>query len=299
MRTRDMKRSQQPPVMDGARWSVLIALVASSPLGGCAGSTVPACSETPVVASDAAPVLRAMVERYATCRSYEDKGTLVLARRSDDGSDRSGSRIAFETAFDRASGGFLFEFTETYERFFRPMQGAIWRRNGGPAQRWWTVKPAIEEKALDDAINSFRGVSLGTAQHVPGMLVGQTGSPFRNLGFRLDGEETIGRVVCVKLSARDSDHAVSLWIGKEDHTLRKLFVRDHFEGRPATDASGELPGLSEEQRRVLAEASREPPHPFTTELTIEYAPVFDRVVEPARFEFTPPPTKPEVQDPPK
>jgi hypothetical protein len=113
------------------------------------------------------------------------------------------------------------------------------------------------------------------------------------------GEETVGGVPCVKLSARESEHLVTLWIGKDDHALRRVFERDHDDGYVAMRTADDLSGLSEEQRRMLAATSHEPPRAYTTEMTIDYAPVFDRPVDSARFGFTPPPSTSEPQNPPK
>jgi hypothetical protein len=227
-----------------------------------------------------------MVERYASCRSYEDKGALVLARRLDDGSDVPGSRIGFETAFDRATGGFRFDFTLDGGSSGGNWRGVIWRGTVTPARKWWTLGRGIEDTELPGAICAFSGPSLGTAYHVPSMLLGGMASLFHDLKFHVDGDEVVGGVVCVKLLAWDTDRLVTLWISNDDHALRRVFVRRHDDGGPS---EVEHTGLTEAQRKILEAGRREPPRPYTSEITIEYAPIFDRFVSPARFEFNPPP----------
>jgi len=235
------------------------------------------------------PPLREMAERYATCVSYEDTGMLTVTNRDDNGPEHGPDHIQFETLFDRARGGFRFDFSQVYARFVDPHRAAIWRHSPGLVHTWWSLKHRAPDQELASAIDEFGGISLRTSRNVPMMLFGWAPNPYRELVFQIDGDETVRDAPCVKLSARQEDRLVIMWIGKRDHALRKLFERWHNDGLPL-DATV-IANLPEEVRNKLAQVPRTPA-PFTTELSTEYNPVFDRSVDPSRFEFTPPPSPP-------
>ncbi len=230
--------------------------------------------------------LAQMYARYAGARSYEDRGTVVEVYHPDDGSAEHTRRIDFETAFDRATGSFRFEYAG--EKTFSDRH-VIWRSGSGRAHRWWAIQPQVQEDDLDDGLAGMVGVSRTTSRTVPSMLFGAAGETPRDRGYAADGEDVAAGVPCVKLSAHRDENVSTLWISKADHSLRRVTSRSHLGGSPMPEEqiARALAQMPEAVRAELAEHMRKP-HPFVVESTTDYAPVFDRPVDAKRFEFSPP-----------
>lgn len=277
--------------MGVVRSGATCALLASG-LAGCAWS---AASTERSEGSLATPVtgapntLAEMYQRYATARTYEDHGIVVGVIRPDDGTEPDNSRTVFETAFDRATGSFRFEYTETHERFFPPDRHVIWRSGRGLAHVWWTIREPVEDTELDRGLAAMAGVSGGTSRTVPSMLLGWAAGMKRDLGYAADGEGVAGGTACLKMSTRHGNGTFTMWIGKDDHALHRLTEHHHIDGAHSEEEIAALIARSpEDHRKEVADMLRTP-HPFMSEQTIDYAPVFDRPIDPARFAFTPPP----------
>ena len=69
--------------------------------------------------------------RYAACATYEDRGESVTTFVPRDGSPERRLTITFETAFDRARGGFRFEYCA--RGLSADKRGIVWRQGPGPA----------------------------------------------------------------------------------------------------------------------------------------------------------------------
>jgi hypothetical protein len=292
------------PFMNRLTTTLAACVLLGSALVGCAYSTAPVDrAEAPAPAATSAQnILGEMYQRYITARSYEDQGTLVSVIRRDDGSEPSTTRTAFNTAFDRATGSFRFEYTKTHDQFFDPDHHVIWRAGSGRARVWWTTRPEVESDDLDAGLAAMAGVSDGTSRTVPSMLLGWAAGMKRDLGYVPDGDDLAGGTPCVKMSARRDGGVVTLWIAKDDHSLRKVTSRDHIDGthnahhdEHIARAAARLP---EERRAEFIEDMRKP-RPFASEDTVEYSPTFDRPIDPSRFEFTPSPANSSADAPPK
>jgi hypothetical protein len=255
----------------------------------CAGSA--ASKPESATASDATNVIDSMTSLYASCKTYEDRGKLVLTRRYNGTSDFFQSTISFETVFDRAAGRFRFEFTET--RSQKMMRGAIWRTQPGLAHEWWTHGGAVQDVDLVEAVRALAGVSLGTSYHVPGMLFGIRETlltrRFQEAAFRRSGEETLGGSRLTVLSVERPDASIRALIDVHNGALRKIveWYRDDLLSRPVE----ETPGMTDEERNAIT-ASRKQSRPFTTEVVTEYDAAFDKPIDPGRFEFVPPADQP-------
>lgn len=59
-----------------------------------------------------ADALSVMQARYATCASYEDRGTSVTVSTYEDGQPPRSETLTFSTLFDRATGAFRFEYEQ-------------------------------------------------------------------------------------------------------------------------------------------------------------------------------------------
>jgi len=238
-------------------------------------------------------LLDEMNKRYLSCRSYEDTGIVSIETHTEGRARPRSYYDTFNTLFDRASGYFRFEYTAASGLQPPLHRGAIWRQRPGPAQIWRWLDSRIQNEDLPSAIEDFSAISKETSRDVPAMLLGLPNgiTPGRS-EFRIEGTETIGGFLCTKLSARLDDDVIVVWIGTEDHVLRRVFTRDHLQAN-AEDMRfvvGLLPpGVSDADRREFAaQRSRS----FVYDKTIEYSPVFDRPIDPSRFEFMPPPSPP-------
>jgi hypothetical protein len=84
--------------------------------------------------ADATPLVKAMLARYASLRSYEDSGTATLTVRRDGGAPEP-ARVEFHTLFARDSGGFLFDIQPADELTWRRVSDrgriVIWREAAG------------------------------------------------------------------------------------------------------------------------------------------------------------------------
>ena len=112
-----------------------------------------------------------MLARYAGCASYEDQGAVTMISFPDNEAGVTIDFTTFQTVFDRAKGGFYFDFTTShpyppvllrmFPRFAPPLstRGVIARAHEGPVRRWWTVKPVSTTESLPIAITSFTNVS--------------------------------------------------------------------------------------------------------------------------------------------
>jgi hypothetical protein len=215
---------------------ILRAIVAFS-LGACARSA-PATSAKN---DDATTILRSMADRYAKAATYEDRGSSTVATNTVDGTHSRRSQTVFETAFDRKTGGFLFDYRVTHDRFLPQSRGIIWRHGPGHARVFWTVRAAVDEQPIELALAGQTGVSGGVAWNVPSMLLGLGNEWDQSVAFRIERIESIRGVSCFKLAAHERKHHGAssgipgvderysvLWIGRQDHSLRRLFVRSHF-----------------------------------------------------------------------
>jgi hypothetical protein len=276
---------------DGMRVATAFGLLMlGATVSACAYSTGPTERTDPSVGAAATAAttdaLDQMYARYVGASSYEDHGTVVEVYRPDDGSAEHTRRIEFETAFDRATGSFRFEYAGEKEYSDRHV---IWRNGSGRAHRWWAIAPQVQDDDLDDGLAAMAGVSRTTSRTVPSMLLGSAAGTKRDLGYAADGEDVAAGVPCVKLSAHRDENVSTLWISKADHSLRRVTSRSHLGGSAPTDAelARLVKGVPEDRRAEVIEVMRKP-HPFVVESTTDYAPVFDRPVDAKRFDFSPP-----------
>jgi hypothetical protein len=250
-----------------ARFASLVVALATVMLG-CARQSARTASPLP-------SPLAAMAERYATCSSYEDSGTLIDIRIDRDGSRHFARRLTFSTVFDRATGAFAFRYSIDE----RP-RGALWRSSMGPAHLWAAYYPDKMEVDISRGIAALTGVSSGTSYEVSTRLLG-----LRNVmdkqHFHLEREEAIQGLLCVKLVTDDGN--LALWIAKNERTLQRVFNRVRLDPRDLLADPRIASHLGSDERKRI-EASL----PFTSEKTIEYKPVLDHIIDASRFDFTPP-----------
>jgi hypothetical protein len=272
--------------------NALLLLLAASLIACPSRTTAPSPTDAPSADSstrDASEILHRMAERYASARLYEDSGIAIDVDLPDDGgSEGSRSRIEFETDYDRVGGGFRFAYRKTYERFFAPDWRVISREGKGPVRLMEKRGPdATKTYDLQAAAGAIAGVSSGTSEYVPQMLLGAPCDYARGdegLSYRTDGEEVVNGVPCVRLSAGRGERTVILWIAKVDHSLRKRFDHNRLGEQPmAEDAIESAVAYVPQEQREEEAARLRSPRPFVAEQTVEWTPVFDRPIDPARF----------------
>jgi hypothetical protein len=220
-----------------------------------------------------------MQARYATCASYEDRGTSVTISTYEDGQPPRSETLTFSTLFDRSTGAFRFEYERPNE--WGPTKRAvIWQTNEGPAHLWWTVTGLERVDALERHIAAQTGVSSGTVSTVPPLLLGR---PLSSL-YEEVGTEGEGSSLVLSFVHRKGERETTLFVS-EDGTLRRYIERDLI----STEGIGmpNLPNMTEDERREIEESLRTPRR-FRIERTVRYEPLFDRQINLARFEFVPP-----------
>jgi hypothetical protein len=269
------------------RWVAQVLFCGS--LTGCVSAAPSASDRVDTPATTSVDALAAMYQRYVSARTYVDHGVLVDAFRPDDGSESHQSRTTFETAFDRTSGAFRFEYTTTHDQFFDPERRVVWRRGQGRSRSWASREAAIRESDLDEELATLAGVSGTTSRTVPSMLLGWAAGMERDLGYRPDGEGDASGVECVKMTAQNESRTLTLWIGKADRALHRVASRHHHDGTVDEASAARIVAITPKEYREAMLARLRKPRPFVSESTIDYSPVFDAPIDPSRFDFAPPP----------
>lgn len=255
--------------------SFALALVSCVLVESCGSLDARGGPDVEPASRPAAQLVGAMVERYGAARSYQDTGEGTATMRIDTTAQPFRAQFAFATAFDRPTGRFRF----TYAEAGSPVQSlrvAIWS-TGGAIHVWNSNEPATWETTdLESAIEAVAGVSRSKSRNIPSMLLGATTkASFRETQFVFDGKEDVHGVSCLRISESTEDRSTVLWIGDEDHLLRRVSTTRRVD--VAASASG-IAGatVSARPRSVVVE-----------ELT-EYHPLVDRPIAQDVFDFRPP-----------
>ena len=210
-----------------------------------------------------------MLSRYASCATYEDRGESITTFTPQDGSRVRRLVIAFETAFDRARGGFRFEYQAS--GLSTEKRGIVWRgitedraKSHGPGRSWWSQSPATAEGELSALLLSVHaGTSGGTSQMIPALLLGRplpwTLGPSAPRGDHLE-VPIVGRAMT--LFCRADDQAVVRWTSQH-RRMRMGALLDHDDREP-----------NPEVEALLASS-------IVQEVTLE--PAFDRELHASRF----------------
>lgn len=179
---------------------------------------------------DAATILRTSAESYAALRSYSDVGVVE----TDVGGD-----VSFDTAFVKPDR-FRFAWKVGHPFILLRFETitAIVRSEGPRTTTWRKVHHEEPTERVDSslsmAIAGATGVSSGSAYTIATLLMptlwGREDSSASVLVMsspRLLADETIDRVSCRHLSglSRHGD-PVDLWIGIDDHLVRRLDTTD-------------------------------------------------------------------------
>jgi hypothetical protein len=268
----------------------LIDAFITIPLLGCTPARAP-CEAACRYAEGAADLLHAMFVRYSTATTYQDTGVATSSYRHDGGIERK-TRVEFTTIFDRATDAIAFQYTVADARGAGSVhRGSFWRPDAGTVSTWRSIEPRVEVHDISEALPMFYVESGDASAEIPEMLLQLDNERLGEFVFRVEAEENVQGVPCIRLRAGNDDHVRLLWVGKGDHALRMRFARDRTDPRVVAKSLTAIakggafpPSLAEEARDIMEHQT-----PLTIESTIEYEPVFDRPIDPAQFTFTPPP----------
>lgn len=203
-------------------------------------------------------LLAAMAKTYAECTSYRDSGTVIDTWV---GRDQT-STVAFKTTFVRG-GSFRFEHVSPeHDGVGKPY--IVWT-DGKVVRTWWPLKPphVREESSLEMGIAGATGISMGAALMIPRLLFPDAIRAWALTDVidpKVEGEEAIDDKPCVKIAGADGRGGQrTIWLDKQSHLVRKLFVSHPF-----------------------------PDRGYTGETTTTYQPELNPAIDPAELEFNPP-----------
>lgn len=215
---------------------VLLLAFFGYPLCGCNSPPQPTNDRERPKPLTAQEILNRMVQEYATCKTYRDKGIVSTLYSSSDGSTRT-RKIMFSTAFVRPDR-FRFEFT-TRSVFGEEMPYIV-HSSHGDTRTWWYINPGVEEEeSLGMAIAGATGVSSGSAHTVAVLLMeetigGNSMSDMKSL-TRLPDAGYEGSL-CYRVTGETRGGAnPTLWIDKNTFLLRRIdWSREFAEFRTNT-----------------------------------------------------------------
>lgn len=225
-----------------------------------------------VAPPEAEDLARKVEERYATCRSYRDTGTVTRSAREPDGTLQTFPLTAprkVVTAFVRPDR-LRFEFDDL--RVGKPVRHIIWM-DGKAVKTWWDVRPGVETpESLQFAIGAAAGVTESTSVTIPPLLLPDVLNHKRPLSqgpgklVSLD-DEKVGPHACHRL--RREYEAVRFRTGKNFGVIETYWI----------DAGSLL------IRRVVTEMQVEPGWSIGT---FDIEPRIDVDVPPDALAFNPP-----------
>ncbi|HEX8679876.1 MAG TPA: DUF2092 domain-containing protein [Chthoniobacterales bacterium] len=161
-------------------------------------------------------ILLQMESTYAGLRSYRDTSTAQF--RNPDGSE--GTHAEFKIWFSRPKF-FRIDATTRRSADAKPVREVMWF-DGETARMWSTRTPVVTRTKIQLAGSKMFGTY---AYHVPTLLEASYAGPRRlhQLGSpTLAGDEAIDGVDCYHLSGEWQGDPYEVWIGKEDHLVRKI-----------------------------------------------------------------------------
>jgi len=172
---------------------------------------------------EAREVVDRMANVYATCASYRDKGFVT------DTFFRKGSteveKTPFSTAFVRPDR-FRFEYRDQFPSSARWYRHII--HSDASGTRTWgdpCESGVVQEKSLELAIGGFAGVSGGSSDRVPSMLLPSKDSCGATDLFQLKRlpDENLDGAACYRIEGmNDLGEVESLWIDQQSMLLRRI-----------------------------------------------------------------------------
>lgn len=244
---------------------VLITAALMAPLGcGTPSPAAPALHNTEAGSAelDATALMRQVVAKYRSLRSYEDEGVVLTYSAHQDRLDE----LHFATAY-RAPGDFRFDWVKHHPS---PKLRHVERRyiawaNHQGAFTYWDTRGIRNEPSLFMAIAASTGVSKGAITSIAGLLF-ESGEMLWSIedwrALALLEPAVFEGVPCLRISSDvgRQGHRAELWIGRDDLLIRRIVKMT------VDTPSGRRQPRSEEIRRQVR---------------------FDHDVPDGRFDFTP------------
>jgi outer membrane lipoprotein-sorting protein len=196
-------------------------------------------------------ILTRMTKVYANCKTYSDSGSVKTLLVKTGGNTTS--KLLFTTAFVRP-GRFRFEYTGKSDNVDDVY--IVWC-NGKQVQTWWAVAPGIKrEDSLDDALAGAVGVSKGSAQTIPVLLLPKevTGGHLTDEmpGAKRIEDAKLGKVDCFRIAGKIVSHTSSVksdsatvWIEKKSFLIRRIdehTAQNDFSSEKTTTYTPEVDG---------------------------------------------------------
>jgi outer membrane lipoprotein-sorting protein len=175
----------------------------------------------------AAQIVAKIVTVYHSMSSYRDTGTVVDYLRSQ---QRPGLEVTvrFETLFKRPNK-LRFNWTVESSRIPGYEQRAMIWSDGTNTWTSYSFRGYKRERkaTLDLAVAGATGASLGAAHRIPRLLTDQiTGFRLDELGdLRIRGYEPTDGIECVVLVGFRADTELTVWVGRQDHLIRRIKER--------------------------------------------------------------------------
>lgn len=165
------------------------------------------------------------VATYRAMSSYQDRGRSVQTLKSTPDDDEPAmATVDFATAFRRPNK-IRFSWTKTYNFMDdRAPSKEELGSDGSKVWSWNSTDSAPEaEESIGMAVAGATGVTYGAAHMIPRLLTDDVH------GFRIDQlkhlkilrSERLEGIDCYVLHGLKFEIEVELWIGKEDHLIRK------------------------------------------------------------------------------
>lgn len=184
--------------------------------------------DIPIEKLTAQDIISRMKQAYFMSETYSDRGVVTSVFISKEGTRTI--EKPFTTAFVRPDR-FRFEYKENNN----PGQNShyIAYKNGNDVKVYWNIGPDMVSKiqTLSEALAAAAGISSGAARTVPTML-DPSESQFRNAmtyyNPRRIEDTFIDGVECFQISDPADYRRLTIWIGKKDFLLRKIYREQDF-----------------------------------------------------------------------
>lgn len=174
----------------------------------------------------AAAILNRAARNYAGFSSYQDVGTVETTY--DEGMSGHIERMPFKIYFTRPNL-FRFEWTD-FSSYKDGRTNVVWS-NGKESFSYWEPDRHEKEESLGMGIAGASGVSSGSAQTIPYLLMAQmSGFNLTKLTkLSLVGTETFDDELCYRINGRSLGSMYEIWISKRDFLVRKVRTRIKFD----------------------------------------------------------------------
>lgn len=221
---------------------IAMVLLSASLLTGLVfmGSRLPGMAAS-VPDSPAQNILKQVASVYANCKSYQDSGVVKVRSTTFE------QVLPFTTAFVR-NDRFRYEFRHKAGRH-ADYRFIIWS-DGKGVQSWWDLKPGIQKpESLALALGGAGGVSGGSSRTIPEFLLPRelTSNLAATITHpKLDGDEQLNGVECIRLSGWYADDPISLWIDKQSLLIRRIDLKMRVKGDVAEYTTTYEPSIDQE-----------------------------------------------------